>query len=419
MLHNESEDCVLGSILISPAAWAEVGGYLQERDFFHEGNRLIFKAIKHLSQEGKPVDSVSVMNKLKDEQCLTRAGGGSYISSLLDVVQDVANVSHHATEVKTVSVGRDKVRIGKFLSNKSSTPREDLVKAFSSINDLLSTAIVQNTKSAGELSDGLLGEILNGDAAEVEGIKIGFSALDNVLWGLHGGELCLLGARPSIGKSAFSLQVAMNVAKRNHGVLFIAPEMSHDQMTRRMLSVESGVKYSKILKCRYLSKADKEALREAGRRLAPLPLNIDETSQQTANLVRSKALIMKASAPGLGLLIVDHLGLLACGDDSYESISKISFQLKSIAKDLNIPVWACSQLSRNIEYRDDRRPKLSDLRSSGTLEQDAGQVLFMWNPKKGDKSKVEIFLEKHRNGPLGSATYKFDSDTTKFTSGSW
>ena len=206
-------------------------------------------------------------------------------------------------------------------------------------------------------------------------------------------------------------------SESNHPVLFISPEMSKEQLGRRLLSLESDVSYQRILKSQYISKVNSEALRDAYDRIRTLPLVIDDSSHQTLQDVRIKARRMQ-SRGGLDLLIVDYLQLLAAGDDSKEEVTRISKGLKAIAKDLMIPVWAVSQMSRSVRYRESKRPELEDLRGSGQLEQDADVVMFLWFPTT-DRKKIEVFIEKHRNGPLGSATYKFDPDTTKFESGSW
>ena len=415
---EESECAVLGAALASTGAYQEISDYLEERDFYPERHRLIFRAMRELAEEGNPIDVISVKNKLKEHTCLTRCGGATYLSTLTDHVPDVVNIRYYADEIKKVSLARDLRVVGGNLSRTEETPREDLAKAFERLAELADRAIVSNEESVGDLSGGLLREVLDGEQSSGNGLRIGFSELDKDLWGLHKGDLVILAARPSIGKSAFTLQVCSNIAKQNSTVLFISPEMSKQQLIRRLLSLESGVSYQRILKSQYISKVNAEALNLAHERISTLPLVIDDSSRQTLQDVRIKARRMQARR-GLDLLVIDYLQLLGVGDDSYSVVSEISFGLKSLAKDLQIPVWAVSQMSRGVAQRDNRRPELSDLRGSGQLEQDADAVLFLWHPDQKDRSKVEIFIEKHRNGPLGAATYKFDKDTTKFVSGAW
>lgn len=415
--HRDHEEiAVLGALLSDGGAVAEVSDYLKERDFFDERHRLIYRAVLELSSAGQPVDILSVTNILREKKALTRAGAASYIATLVDHLPDAANIKYYADELKKLSLSRDLDRVGQILQQSDDPPRERLDKAFGTLAELSNTSIASKEAHIGDISKGILSRVLDGNGVQ-EGIKTGFSELDQHLWGLCPSDLIILAARPSVGKSAFTLQVAANVAKRNHPVLFISPEMSEEQLGRRLLSLESGVSYQRILKSQYISKANSESLRDAYDRIRTLPLVIDDSSHQTLQDVRIKARRMQ-SRGGLDLLIVDYLQLLTAGDDSKEEVTKISKGLKAIAKDLMIPVWAVSQLSRSINYRESKRPELSDLRGSGQLEQDADLVLFLFFPTSA-RDKIEIFIEKHRNGPLGSATYKFDPDTTKFESGVW
>ncbi|MGW8182024.1 MAG: replicative DNA helicase, partial [bacterium] len=347
----------------------EVSSYLYERDFYDERNRLIYRAINELSQRGVAVDIVSVIAVLREKRALTRAGGAAYVSSLIDDAPDIANVKFYADEIKKVSLSRDLHRVGKILQQSNDPPRERLDKAFATLAELSNTSIASKEAAIGDISKDILARVLDGNGVS-EGIKTGFSELDRSLWGLCPSDLIILAARPSVGKSAFTLQVAANVAKRNHPVLYISPEMSEEQLGRRLLSLESGVSYQRILKSKYISRANSDALREAHDRIRTLPLVIDDSSRQSLQDVRIKARRMHARM-GLDLLVVDYLQLLATGDDSKEEVTMISKGLKSIAKDLEIPVWAVSQLSRGITMRESKRPELQDLRGSGQLEQDA------------------------------------------------
>jgi replicative DNA helicase len=213
-----------------------------------------------------------------------------------------------------------------------------------------------------------------------------------------------------VGKSAFSLQVAWNIAKQGKRVFYVSPEMSKMQLTMRLLSMQSGVPYMSI-KAGKVSATELERVREARDMIINLPLDIDDSPDQTIESVRLQARRMQAGS-GISLLMVDYLQLLCKGDDSKEAVTVVSKGLKGIAKDLSIPVWAVTQLSRQLEYRDDKRPRLSDIRGSGQLEQDADVVMFIWAPTH---AKTEVFVEKNRNGPLGATTLKFDKETTKFT----
>jgi replicative DNA helicase len=211
--------------------------------------------------------------------------------------------------------------------------------------------------------------------------------------------------------------VATNVAKGNHPVLFISPEMTELQLAQRMLSAESGVAYKKISKPSRMTESERISVREAYESTRTLPLVIDDSPDQTINDIRLKARRMEAKS-GLDLIVVDYLQLLCEGDDTKEAITIVSKGLKAIAKTINIPVLAVSQLSRAMTYQNRKRPELTDLRGSGQLEQDADSVLFLWHPT-GAKDRIEVFIDKNRNGPLGAEEFYFEQDTTKFKKGAW
>jgi replicative DNA helicase len=249
-------------------------------------------------------------------------------------------------------------------------------------------------------------------------IDTGFSDLDDILWGIQPSDFFILAARPSIGKTAFSMQVAANIAKKNKRVLFLSLEMNEEQLTRRMLSQESGVSYQRILKSQHLSKDNKAALLEAAARIRTLPLDIDYSSGQQLGSIRNRAHQINSihTENKIAIIMIDYISLLCTHGENFEELTRISSGLKAMAKDLDIVIWGVSQLSRSGEYRDSRRPQLSDLRMCG--EQDADQVLMLWNPNR-KKDVVEALLEKHRNGRCGSATFAFDNDTVRFSKGSW
>ena len=414
---SEEEVAVLGAILVQGSCYQDAAAHVVEADFFREEHRLIWRAMAALEEKGDRIDPVSVASKLKEKRCLTRAGGSLGISAMMDSLFDVQNVAHYAKHVKSASEGRELKRIGKNLMLDEIKPEQRMDIAFSALSDLNQRSGMGNAARVGDIAGGIMSDIVDGNGFDV-GIKMGFTELDEPLSGLNKESLIVLAARPSIGKSAFSLQVALNVAKRNVPVLYVSPEMSNRQLTKRLLSMMSDVPYSKIMNSKGLTEKDMLRLKEAREQLDTIPLTIDDSSDHTVASVKLAA--RSRARAGLGLLIVDYLQLLCEGDDSKEAVTIVSKGLKAIAKDLNIPVWAVSQLSRSIVYRDSQRPTLSDLRGSGQIEQDADAVLMLWKvaPKK-NPDKIEIFIEKHRNGPLGQTTLNFDKETTKFTGGEW
>ena len=418
ILGAEEEEAVLGSILTRGECYQEAAAIIEESHFYREEYRLVWRAMTALDEKGDKIDPISVSAKLKEKKCLVRAGGASGIATMLDPLFDPQNIVYYAKQVKSAAVGRDLKRIGQNLMLDDIKPEQRMDIAFSNLSDLNRRAVIGKETRVGEVSHGIISDIVDGNGFD-QGIKMGFTELDEPMSGLNKESLIILAARPSIGKSAFSLQVALNIAKRNVPVLYISPEMSKTQLTKRLLSMMSDVPYTRIMKRKDLTEHDIKRLQEANETIATLPLVIDDSSEQTITDVRLKARRMQATT-GLGVLMVDYLQLLCEGDDSKEAVTMISKGLKAIAKDLEIPVWAVSQLSRSIVYRDSQRPTLSDLRGSGQIEQDADAVLMLWRvaPKK-TPNKIEIFIEKHRNGPLGQTTLNFNEETTKFTGGEW
>jgi replicative DNA helicase len=350
------------------------------------------------------------MGKLRQLELLTRAGGSSGISSIADQLPDVANVLFYADEVKKASTGRDLAYIGRNLQDKAIDPSRRLDVALTALSDVTKDTIRGNEARVGDIAADIFQNVLNGNG-KYDGIRLGFPALDEALDGINKDDFIVIGARPGVGKSAFTLQCAMNIAKTGKKVLCVSPEMSKQQLVMRALSIESKVPYMAI-KRGNLAESDLAAVRDAKDKVLNLPLIIDDTATQTIESTRLQARRMQASG-GIDLLMVDYLQLLCAGDDSKEAVTIVSKGLKAIAKDLHIPVWGVTQLSRQIEYRDDKRPRLSDIRGSGQVEQDADAILFIYVVNKSE-SKVEVFIEKNRNGPLGLVMLKFDKKTTKF-----
>ena len=412
----DEEVAVLGAIMIDGGVLGEVSAFLYERDFYSEQHRLIYRAMVELMHGGQPVDAVTVIAKLKERKCLTRVGGATGVSDLMDYCPDVANAVYYAREVKKKSLSRDLHRVGGLLRDGSEKPIETLDRGLSALNELSNQSISSQEVLVGDMTSDVLSTVLEGNGKQ-EGLVTGFQSIDYFLWGMNPGDLIILAARPSEGKSAFTLQVAANVAKNNKHVLFVSPEMTARQIAMRLLSLESNVQYKKLDRGKGLTDEERDVVKTAHERIQTLPLVIDDSPRQTLSDVRIKARRMQASGK-LDLVVVDYLQLLCAGDDSKEAVTEISKGLKALAKDLQIPVWAVSQLSRAATYRDSRRPQLTDLRGSGQLEQDADVVIFIWFIDK-KAGKVEIFLDKHRNGPCGGQSYEFDHSTTRFTVGSW
>ena len=409
----DEEVAVLGAVLQDPAALKEASGILLERDFYKEEHRLIWRAITELETEGKSIDVLSVVSKLKQHRCLTKVGGAAYLSSLSDYLPDVANVSYYAELVKKSYVDRELNKIGRKLQHKGMPPEQKMDIAFGALSELNRDSAITKESKVGVVSADVMSKIVEGNGFH-EGVKIGFPALDEPLNGLNREHYIILAARPGVGKSAFSLQVAANVAAKGNNVLFISPEMSEKQLTMRLLSLRSGVNHEHIVKPQNLEPGEVDSLRAAHEGIRTLPLTIDDSSEQTITQVRLKARRIQATS-GLDLLMIDYLQLLCEGDDSKEKVTMVSRGLKAIAKDLCVPVWACSQLRRAYGDEVHKRPDKSQLRGSGQLEQDADAILLMWHPSQKDKSKVEVIIDKNRHGRLGQTTLHFEKKTTAFS----
>jgi replicative DNA helicase len=328
----------------------------------------------------------------------------------MDILFDVSNISEYAKMVKSASIGRNLKHLGRKLMNDNIEPERRLDIGFSDLTEINKSASYGRKVAAGEVSANILSTIIGGNGFN-SGVKTGFLGLDAPLNGLQRQSYYILGARPSIGKSALALQISRNVAATGKSVLYISPEMSKDQLVIRLLSMESGVPYDDIIKNTEMKEDDKDALIAANGLIKSLPLFIDDASEQSVSNIRLKS--RQQSGDGLSLLVIDYLQLLCPEDDDKASVTKVSKGLKAIAKDLNIPVLVCSQLRRRYG-QEPSRPDSSRLRGSGQIEQDADAIMLM-HPVNDNHSKMEVFLDKHRNGPLGQVVLDFNRQTTKFT----
>ena len=384
---HDAEACVLGAILTKGECFREVSGTLRENHFWDERHRVIWRAIVALDADGRVPDEITVVGKLRSVKNLTRAGGATYITSLTGTLPDVANVTSYSQEVKDAYDSRELMRIGKNLQNNVIEPPDRLDIALAALTDLNRSSVRQREKPIGNVCSSVLNGVLDSNGTE-EKIYTGFRTLDEALQ-IQKDYYVVLGAWPGVGKSAFSLQVAMNVARTGRRVLYISPEMSCDQLGTRQLSVESGVDHSKLLRPKSLTEEERLKLREAAESVRALNLFINDRSEQNVGSVRLAARRIYANQ-GLSLIVVDYLQLLCAGDDTKEAVTTVSKGLKSIARDLNVPLWACSQLRRPGYDERGRRPDKAMLRGSGQIEQDADQIMLMWNPDRKTRRKLRF-----------------------------
>ena len=412
---EDTEINVLATMFLDPGAVAEVQGFLQPKDFIDERHRLVYSSIVYMATLGEPVSPITVRADLARRKKLTAAGGVAYIESIRNYMADATSIMYYARMVKAESIRRELGWLGQRLQNCQDDPVTEANYGLERLVEITSSSTVSEPKSVSSISQSVLQASLeksNGDG-QSDGVPTGFPRLDGVLLYLQPKSLYLVAARPSIGKSALVTNFSVNAAKRGNTTLFISLEMTDEQLTRRILSMESGVAYERIMGGN-LTKSEQERLIETEMNCRNLPILIDDNSSQSIADIRAKARRQQAKGK-LDLIIIDYLQLAAADPNDFKMISAVGNGLKAIAKDLKLPVIGVSQLSRNVEHREGgNRPCLSDLRGSGQLEQDADCVLSIY--KKRHSHMVEIL--KNRNGGCGpdkGIEFSFDNNTTVFT----
>lgn len=432
----EAEQAVLGAMLIDKEAIAKATEVLSADDFYREAHRVIFSAMLELYNKNEAVDMVTVTEILKRDNKLEDIGGIAYITSLANVVLTAANVKYHAEIVAEKSVLRQLVRVSTEIAAMGYEANED-------VGTLLDTAEsrileISNRKKKNDFT--AINDILMDSVQSIEsllqnkggltGLPAGFADLDKLTSGLHPSDFIILAARPSMGKTALALNIVQNVALRAHKVIggeprsvaFFSLEMSKEQLVNRMLCAEAGID-SQRLRVGEMHDEDWTHLWDACDTMSRAKIYIDDTAGITAMDMRSCARRLKAEH-GLDLIVVDYLQLMQGSGkrnnsgDRQQEVSEISRSLKALARELDVPVLALSQLSRSVESRQVKRPMLSDLRESGSLEQDADIVAFLYredyyNPETENKH-TELIIAKHRNGPVDTVNLFFQKQFTKF-----
>jgi replicative DNA helicase len=432
----EAEQAVLGAMLIDKEAIAKATEVLSADDFYREAHRVIFSAMLELYNKNEAVDMVTVTEILKRDNKLEDIGGIAYITSLANVVLTAANVKYHAEIVAEKSVLRQLVRVSTEIAAMGYEANDD-------VGTLLDTAEsrileISNRKKKADFTP--INDILMDSVQSIEsllqnkggltGLPAGFADLDKLTSGLHPSDFIILAARPSMGKTALALNIVQNVALRAHkaiggeprSVAFFSLEMSKEQLVNRMLCAEAGID-SQRLRVGEMHDEDWTHLWDACDTMSRAKIYIDDTAGITAMEMRSRARRLKAEH-GLDLIVVDYLQLMQGSGkrnnsgDRQQEVSEISRSLKALARELDVPVLALSQLSRSVESRQVKRPMLSDLRESGSLEQDADIVAFLYredyyNPETENKH-TELIIAKHRNGPVDTVNLFFQKQFTKF-----
>jgi replicative DNA helicase len=425
----EAEESVLGAMLLSPGAIGAVTEILSATDFYRESHGVVFKACLALYQQGEPVDAITLVDSLEERGELEHVGGRARIHELAALVPATANAAHYARIVREMATLRGLVRAGAEIARLGQDRPGETTDLVDRAEQIVFDLAQQRVTSDFTHIEGLLKESferimhLYEAGADVTGIPTGFKELDKLTSGFQPGNLIIIAARPSMGKSALALNMAQNLAVRHDvPVALFTLEMSKSEVTQRMMCSEAKVE-SQSLRTGKLKPEDWPRLTAACDKLMKAPIWVDDTGSITMMEIRSKARRLKSREPTLGLIIVDYLQLMTSGGNSenrVQEVSQISRQLKILARDLEVPILALSQLSRAVEQRHDKRPILSDLRESGSIEQDADLVAFIYRDEyyNGDESPdqglAEVILAKHRNGPTGTEKLSFLKRHAKF-----
>jgi len=425
--HNiEAEQSVLGSLLIDRDAIIRIASYVRSEDFYISANGTIYQAILDLYNRREPTDFVTLSDELERRSVLEDVGGIGYLSSLLNTVPTAVHVEYYGRIVERTSTLRRLIDAGTQIVGIGYQDGVDTEEALDSAEQMLFTVSQKRqTKDFQSISDVLDRffdqlDYLQQHRGDVVGVPSGFSDLDQLTGGLQKSDLIIVAARPSMGKTAFSLGLAYGAAVQHDKIVGVfSLEMSAEQLVQRLLSTETGVD-SHRLRLGMIDDNEWDRISRAFGRLAEAKIYIDDAASASVMDVRSKARRLQAEN-GLDLLIVDYLQLMSGrkSDNRVNEVSEITRGLKGLARELNVPVIALSQLSRAVETRADHRPMLSDLRESGSIEQDADIVMFIYRDEKYDENSekkgiAEIIVAKHRNGPVGSINLRFFERTARF-----
>lgn len=429
--HNiEAEQAVIGSIFLEKEALITVSEILTPQDFYHTSHQKIYEIMLSLGETGEPVDLITVTAALKDRKWLDEVGGVQYLSDLASFVPTAANVEYYAQIVSEKATLRRLIRTATEIATSGYRGLEP-VEAIISDAERSILEISQKNQRGGfvKISDVLVEtynrlDQLSRNRGEVTGVPSGYHDLDRMTSGFQKSDLIIVAARPSVGKTAFGLNVAQNVAVRaKKPVAIFSLEMSASQLVARMLCAESNVDANKFRSGR-LDEEDWEKIIMGMGTLSEAPIYIDDTPGITISEIRSKLRRLNAELNGLGMVMIDYLQLITGrsrggSENRQQEISEISRSLKGLARELNVPVIALSQLSRAVEQRQDKRPMLSDIRESGSIEQDADIVAFLYrddyyNPETEEKNIIEIIIAKQRNGPTGKVKLAFLKEYNKF-----
>ncbi len=423
----DAEQAVLGALFLEPEAFYRVADIIRPGDFYQHGHRLIYEAAVGLQEEGEPVDLVTVTDRLRRDGVLEKVGGAAYVASLVEMVPTATNIEYYARIIEEKALLRTLISVAARISEMGYDEREAADRLVDQAEQMILELGAQRGTGAFVPLKDILARALERieqtyhNKGRIAGVPTGFADLDRLCSGLQPTDLIILAARPSMGKTALALNIAYEVAA-NQGlsVALFSLEMGKEQLVNRMLCAEARVDQYR-LRTGSLRDEDWDRLTEAAARLQDVPLFIDDTGGASLRDIRARAKRLQAER-GLALVVVDYVQLMQPNrraENRQQEIAQISRGLKELAKELDVPVLALSQLSRAVEQRQEKKPQMSDLRESGSLEQDADVVLFIYReeyyrPETDRKSIAEIIVAKQRNGPVGTVELGFFKEFPRF-----
>lgn len=424
---QEAEQAVLGSILIEPSAMVSVQETLKAEDFYRQSHVRLFQVMTQLTERGEPIDLVTLTTELQNKNLLDETGGVPYLNELVNIIPTAANVDYYARIVEEKSILRRLIRTATQIATLGYTVEEDIMDVINEAEKKILSLSQQKVRGGFvAIRDVLMEsyehiERLHFNKGELAGVPSGFVDLDRMTSGFKGSELIIIASRPAMGKTAFALNLAQNAAvKSGKAVAFFNLEMSASQLAMRMLASEGNID-AQVFRTGNLSEEDWGKLTMAMSTLSEAPIYIDDTPGVTVFDIRAKLRRLQKEH-GVEMVVIDYLQLIqGRGDSRQQEISEISRSLKLLARELNVPVIALSQLSRGVEQRQDKRPMLSDLRESGSIEQDADVVAFLhrddyYNEDSEKKNIAEVIIGKQRSGPVGKVELLYLKNYNKFLS---
>jgi replicative DNA helicase len=436
----EAEESLIGCLLIDKDAIIKIADSLMPQDFYKDGHKIIYEAIKDLYNNQEPIDIITLANRLEERKNLEKIGGRSYLAKLSNTVATSGNISNYANIIQRKATLRRLQKAASDISALSFDEGKDIDEILDETEKKVFAVSQKYLKNAFLPIDALLADAferideLHKKSGKLRGLTTGFPDIDKVLAGFQKSDLVILAARPSVGKTSFALDMARQAAiASKQGVALFSLEMSKEQLVDRMLCAQAGVSLWKMRTGNLSDKDDSNDFAKIGDamgKLAEAPIYIDDSGTLSIMEIRAKCRRLQMEK-GLGLIVIDYLQLMEgrgkYGDNRVQEIAEISRGLKSIARELNLPILALAQLSRAVEATHPAIPKLSHLRDSGSIEQDADVVMFIYRKAadrgfdpndlpEEEKHKAEIYIAKHRNGPTGKIDLFFDETTASFKS---